>query len=84
MSTDNKSVTDNTKQLQDWWKNNYEDAIKFVSEYEAPETLVAELYDGNWDIYNQTTSKNIAIDYLHKFGIKAFEEDIKNMKNLDN
>lgn len=76
MSTNN----DNTN-LTTWWNKNYNDAIKFVTEYESPEILVAELYDGNWDIYNQTTPKNVAIGYLHKFGIKTFNEDIKKMKD---
>lgn len=62
--------------LDSYWQKNYQKIIDFVDEA-GPEYIADLIYDGDIEIFNQNTGKQVALDLLHQLGIKELENELK-------
>lgn len=61
------------EKADDWWEANAERLIKYVAN-ETPETIVDLIYGGDFDMYMQNTSKEIALDIYNQLGKEETEK----------
>jgi len=71
-----------SEDLDSYWQKNYQKIIDFVDEA-GPEYIADLIYDGDIEIFNQNTGKQVALDLLHQLGIKELENELKMLKESE-
>ena len=61
------------EKADDWWEVNAERLIKYAAN-ETPEIIVDLVYGGDYDMYMQNTSKEIALDIYNQLGKEETEK----------
>ena len=70
------------EKADDWWEANAERLIKYAAN-ETPEIIVDLVYGGDYDMYMQNTSKEIALDIYNQLG-KEETEKLLNEFEIEN